>query len=179
MFSARHRQAAAEEEHAEAGPLHPLDQIHQLFKRQARRVDKAAIDRSIVDQGSQRGQHFEIRARSDLQKLIAGPRARRFTNVHQHHRPILPPPGHELALRSEGELVEVPRVALNRVGAPVDDEVGAVFHFAERARQLAGELTGDLPGPCVSDVWLSITAPIRSASIMAARCDSHVELPRP
>ena len=41
---------------------------------------------------------------------------------------------------------EVPRVALGRVAAPVDDEVGPVLHFAQRAGHFTAQLGGDFGG---------------------------------
>ena len=70
-------------------------------------------------------------------------------------------------------------MALGRVAAPVDDEVGPVLDFAQRARHLATQLGGDLGGPCQSEVWLSITPPISSASATASRWASQVTLLSP
>ena len=58
----------------------------------------------------------------------------------------LRPSRDELALLGDGVLAEMPRMALRRVPAPVDDEVRPVLDFAQRARDLATQLGGYLSG---------------------------------
>ncbi len=37
----------------------------------------------------------------------------------------------------------MPRMTFGRIAAPVDNEVGSLLHFTERARYLATQLSGD------------------------------------
>ena len=49
----------------------------------------------------------------------------------------------------------MPRVAFGRVAAPVDNEVGSLLHFTERAGYLATQLSGDF-GRTVSQRCVAI-----------------------
>src|SRR6185436_11853853 len=69
-----------------------------------------------------------------------------FPDVDGDHRPALAALGDELAFLGNGVLAEVPRMALRRVAAPVNDEVSPVLDFAQRARDLATQLGGYLSG---------------------------------
>ena len=53
VLAARHRQAHAEEDHAELGALHAVDQVLQLLQRQTRLRDAAAFDALALDEGAQ------------------------------------------------------------------------------------------------------------------------------
>ena len=108
---------------------------------------------------------LEILAGPNLQEDIGGLGALRFANVDQHHRAVLAAARQELALLHERVFGEVPRMALGRVAAPVDDEIGPVLHFAERTRDFATQLGGDLGGT-VSQAMCGCRSrrPISSAS---------------
>ena len=90
--------------------------------------------------------HLEVLAGPHLEEDVRGLGARRLADVHQHHRAVLAAVGQELALLRQRVLGEVPRMALGRVAAPVDDEVGPVLDFAQRAGHLTAQLGGDLGG---------------------------------
>ncbi len=146
MLAARHRQAHAEEDDAELGALHPVGEVLQLLDGQPGLRDERRVHRLALDERAQRGDDLEVLAGPDLQEDVGGLGARRLADVHQDHRAALAAVGHELALLRERVLREVPRVALGRVAAPVDDEVGPVLDFAQRARDLAAQLGGYLSG---------------------------------
>ncbi len=94
----------------------------------------------------------------NLQEDVGGLGAGGLANVHQDHRSVLAAVGHELALLRQGVLGEMPRMALGRVAAPVDDEVGPVLDFAQRAGHLATQLGGDL-GWTVSERGVAVDHP--------------------
>ena len=76
------------------------------------------------------GTELEVLARLDDQGDVRRLGRGRFADVDGDHRPALAAFGDELALLGDGVLAEVPRMALRRVAAPVDDEVRPVLDFA-------------------------------------------------
>ena len=101
-------------------------------------------DLLLFYQRPQDGNQFKIFAWSNLQENVSGLHTLRFPDVDQHHRPVLTSLGQELALLHERVFGEVPRMAFCRVATPIDNEIGSLFHFTERARYLATQLSGDL-----------------------------------
>ena len=53
VLAARHRQAHAEEEHAELRLLHPVDEVLQLLQRQAGLGDGVRVDALALDERAQ------------------------------------------------------------------------------------------------------------------------------
>ena len=104
------------------------------------------VDRLALDERAQHGDDLEVLGRPDLEEDVGGLGTGGLADVHQDHRPVLAAVGHELALLRQGVLGEMPRMALRRVAAPVDDQVGPVLDFAQRTRNLATQLGGDLGG---------------------------------
>src|SRR5262249_6650271 len=74
---------------------------------------------------------------------------RRFADIDQDHGPVLPAVGSKLPLLGEAVFGEMPRVAFRGVAAPVDNQIGPVFDFAQRTRNLAAQL-GSYLGSTVS-----------------------------
>ena len=145
VLAAGHRQAHAEEEARRTCRLHPVDEVLQLLAasgrfRRLRVVHRLALDQRPQDRDA---------ARSPCPAGPAG-RCRRPSRSCVSRMSTstivrsLRPRGQELALLHERVLGEVPRMALGRVAAPVDDEVGPVLDFAQRARNFATQLGGDL-----------------------------------
>ena len=146
VLAAGHRKAHAEEDHAELGALHPIDEVLQPLDRQTRFRDGRAIDRLALDERAQGGRDLEVLAGPDLQKDVRGLGTWCFANVHQDHRAALAALRHELALLHDRVPGEMARMAFRRIAAPVHDEVRPFLDFAEGARNLATQLGGYLSG---------------------------------
>ncbi len=143
MFSTRHREPHAEEHAAELSTLHAGHQIVECFTRDAGLGNLCVGHVLFFDQGPENGDQLEIFAWSHLQEDVGSLHAFGFADIDQHHGAIFTSFGQELALLHERVFGEVSRMTLGRIAAPVDDEVGSLFHFTERARYLATQLSGD------------------------------------
>ncbi len=118
----------------------------QLFQRNARFGCLLFGNLLVFDHRSQQRDQFKIFARTDLQENIGSFDALGFANIDQDHRPIFTTFGQKFALRHQRVLGEVARMALGRVASPVDDEIGSVLDFAQRACDFATQLGGDFGG---------------------------------
>ena len=98
----------------------------------------------ILDECLEHRQQLEIDTRTNLQETIGGPCSQRFTNIDHDHRPIVASSRHVPAFRREGVLREVPGMGLDRVASPVDQQVGAIPHLAQRTRDFSHELRANL-----------------------------------
>ena len=141
VLAAGHREAHAEEDHAELGRLHAFHQVlphGQLDAGLLQHVGRVELD--ALGQRPQRPQGLEILARLDLDEDVGRLGALGPPHVDDHAGAVLAAVGQEHALGHEAVLGEVPRMALGRVRAPEHDEVAAVGHFAERTRHFAHAL---------------------------------------
>jgi hypothetical protein len=60
-----------------------------------------------------------------------------------HHGAIVPSPWHVLALWRERVLGQMSGMRLDRVRAPVDQQVRTILHLTKRARDLTNQLRTD------------------------------------
>ena len=143
MPARRHGQSHAEQQGAVAARLHAPRQILEGGQGDARGLLDGRVDPAALDQGPQRPQHFEIRARFDLDEDVGHRRAARAPDVHQDHRAVLFAARHIHSLGRPPIAREQARVGFGRVAPPEDDQVGPVLDLAQRRRALAHTLEGD------------------------------------
>ena len=140
MLAARHRQAHAEEQHAELAGFHTLGEVFKLFEWNAGLVGNRGIELHAFDQRPQGPEGLKVLPRLDQQEDVRGGSALALTNIDEDHGPVLAAIRHEKALGHRGIPAPVPRVRFRRVRAPEDHQVRAVLHFAERAGDFADAL---------------------------------------
>ena len=146
VLAAGHRQAHAEEDHAEAAALHPVGQVLQLLEREARLGDKLRVHGLALDEG-----RSVVRTSKSLPGRICRKMSTRLSlgvsriSTSTIVRPLRPL-GTNFPFCVSVYLVKCRGWHSAGIAAPVDDEVGPVLDFAERAGHLATQLGGDFRG---------------------------------
>ena len=166
MFSTRHREPHTEEHAAELGAFHTGHQIVKSFTSQTGFRNLCIGHLLFLDQCPEDRDQLKVFARPHLQEDVGSLHAFGFADIDQHHGAIFTSFGQELALLHERVFGEVSRMTLGRIAAPIDDEVGSLFHFTERAGYLATQLSGDL-GRAMSQGCVAIEQTAQAV------CQSH------
>ncbi len=146
VLAAGHGKSHTEEHATEFGRLHACDQVLDDFPRQAGFRNLFIADRLAFDHRAQDRDQLKIFTGPHLQEDVSGFDAFRFPNIHQHHRAVLAAARQKLAFLHDGVFREVPRMALGGIAAPINHEIGTLFDFAQRTRDLATQLGGDFGG---------------------------------